>query len=156
MVVLDQLRLHRHPALAFELAIPAGATVTSDLPPVMRLTEVRPNGFTPTLAVTAETLAADVDLTVWVDASVLEQQRWLAGARELDREPVQMKTGAAIRTLAHHASGAHAVTLEQWWTVVGTRGWLVSAACASTDYDQLTDTFSSSAESFRPLGVEDP
>ncbi len=156
MPIPDQIRLHRYPGLAFELAVPPRATVVSDLPPVVRLGAEQPGGFVPTLAVTAETLAADVDLAGWVDASVRERERWLVGARELDRESVQMKTGAAIRTLAHHAAGPHAVTLEQWWTVVGSRGWLVSAACASGDYDGLAGTFRSSAESFGPLGTEDP
>jgi len=101
-------------------------------------------------------LDPDLDLDRWVDGSVPERAAWLAGVRELDREPVNTTAGPSIRTLAHHAVGPHAVTLEQWWTVVNARGWVVSAACASADYDRVADTFRGAAESFRPDGAESP
>jgi len=152
----DSQSRYRHPGLGFELTIPDGVTVASELPPVLRLGGEGDGGFAPTLAVTAETLDPDLDLDRWVDGSVPERAAWLAGARELDREPVHTTAGPSIRTLAHHAAGPHAVTLEQWWTVVSTRGWVVSAACATSDYDRMADTFRSAAESFRPDGAEGP
>lgn len=141
---------YRHPGLGFELAIPNGATVVSELPPVLRLGPEGEGGFAPTLAVTAQTLDPDLGLDRWVDASLPERAAWLAGARELDREPVHTTAGPSIRTLVHHAVGPHAVTLEQWWTMVSSRGWAVSAVCASADYDRVADTFRSTAESFCP------
>jgi hypothetical protein len=154
MFHVDQL--YRHRGLAFELILPDGATVVSELPPVVRLTVEGKGGFAPTLAVTAETLDPELDLADWVTSSLPERALWLTAAREIDREPVHTTAGPSIRTLVHHAVGPHAVTLEQWWTAVSTRGWVVSAACASADYDRVANTFRCAAESFRPDGAESP
>jgi hypothetical protein len=85
---------YRHPGLGFELAVPAPFTGVSELPPVLRLGGEGEGGFAPTLAVTAQMLDPDLDLDRWVDGSVPELAAWLAGVRELDREPVHTRAGA--------------------------------------------------------------
>jgi hypothetical protein len=42
------------------------------------------------------------------------------------------------------------VTLEQWWLRAGSRRWVLSASCATLDYDALADAFAALATSFAP------
>jgi hypothetical protein len=141
-------RRYRHPTAGFELDLPAGAEMALDLPPVVTI----PGGggeFAANCLIAAEP-ADDTTLGEWVGAAWMAQEAALEAFRPLDRGAAELAGHAAERTLAHHVMGPHAVTLEQWWLRAGGRRWVLSASCATLDYDALADAFAALATSFAP------
>ena len=146
------MAVYRHPELGFGLALPEGARVALELPPVALLHPERDWEFQPAFAVTAEPEAAETVLEDWVAAALGGQARELLGFRALDRGPDRIGGVPATRTLAHYLRGDHAVTLEQWWLSAEGRRWVLSASCATLDFDELADRFEELARGFEPPG----
>ncbi len=146
---------YRHPDLGFSVALPPGAEVLDDVP-FAALVAVEPDAsedaFRANLVVTVEELPGEYaeDPEGYADASVAAQAATLAGFRLIDREPVALDGGPAIRLLAHHDVAGQAVTLEQWQLVAGGRGYTLTASCWTLDYDALADAFAASARTFVP------
>ena len=54
--------------------------------------------------------------------------------------------------LAHHVDGAgRALTMEQWFTLDGDRGWTLTATCETWSYDEVAEVFADLAEAWRPV-----
>lgn len=128
----------RYGGLGFSVALPPGASVALELPPVIALGGGERWDFRPVLVVAAEELAPGTSVDTWVDSGLIGQADALVGADVFDRQPAEIADGEAVRTLIHHAHNQHAVALEQWWMIVAARGWVLSASCAAPDYDRVS------------------
>jgi hypothetical protein len=143
------VRHYRHPTAGFELDLPAGAEMALDLPPVVTV----PGGggeFGANCVIAAEPARDETVLDEWVGAAWMAQESALDAFRPLDRGDARLGGRAGEHTLAHHVVGPHAVTLEQWWLLAEGRRWVLSASCATLDYDALADPFAALATSFAP------
>jgi hypothetical protein len=49
----------------------------------------------------------------------------------------------------HHVAGGRSLTLTQWWLAARARMHVLSATCATPDYNGLADVFVAAASSFR-------
>lgn len=139
-----------HPSLGFSLTLPASARVAAEVPPVIFLGADRQWELPPSFVVTVPgPSAAAGSLEEWVDRELGEQvaASGVASTRLLDRA----SSGPdGIRTLSSLLYRGRAVTLEQWWRRAEGRGWIVSASCATLDYDELSDEIAALAASFEP------
>jgi hypothetical protein len=126
-----------------DLELPEGFALQAQLPPVIGHV-AREHDFQPNLIVTAQPLAEGASVEAWVDANLAEQLGLLIAARLIDRER-QDGSPPGERTLVHHVHGPHSVTLEQWWRWAPGRGCVVSASCATLDYDEFAGPFASLA-----------
>ena len=145
---------YRHPELGFELDVPDGMEVREDMPG-MALVAVEPGAepssrFRANLVVTVEPVEAGTGLEAYTDASLRAQGELLSAHHVIDRETTDVRGGPAIRTLAHHAQGALAITIEQWRSLAGSRAYTVTASCATLDYAAVADGFRDAAESLVP------
>jgi len=138
---VDPVARYRHPELGFAIDLPAGAEVVAELPPVVALDPAGGRTFQPTCVITAEPLVRGLGLEAWVDSGWELQRDRLVAPLLIDRQPAEVGGRPALRTLAHHSVGDHAVTLEQWWALGPDRGWALSASCATLDYDEVADAF---------------
>jgi len=141
---------YRHAELGFTLDLPYGMEVIVELPPTVALEPTRDWSFQPTCVVTAEPRPPGLNLEAWVDAGWQIQEERLFAARLIDRQATEIGGAPAVQTLAHHTVRDHAVTLEQWWLLGATRGWALSASCATLDYDGVTELFRTLASGFEP------
>jgi hypothetical protein len=144
-----------HPGLGFSIALPPGAEVLDGVPFVALVAvepDVSEDAFRANLVVTVEELPGEFagDPERYADASVAALAATLAGFHLIDREPVALEGGPAIRLLAHHDVAGQAVTLEQWQLVAGERGYTLTASCWTLDYAALADAFAASAATFVP------
>lgn len=144
----------RYGGLGFPVALPPGASVALELPPVIALEGGERWDFRPVLVVAAEELAPATSVDTWVDSGLISQSDTLVGAEVLDRQSAEIAGGQAVRTLVHHAHDQHAVALEQWWLIVAARGWVLSASCAAPDYDRVADDFAQLVAGFVPVAGE--
>jgi hypothetical protein len=124
-----------------DLELPHGFALQAELPTVI-VHVAREHEFQPNLIVTAQPLAEGASLEAWVEANLQEQLGLLAAPGLIDRVR-QDKSLRAERTLIHHVHGPHSVTLEQWWRLASGRGCVVSASCATLDYDEFAGPFAS-------------
>jgi hypothetical protein len=126
-----------------ELELPDGFALRAQLPTVMAHV-AREHDFQPNVIVTAQPLSEATSVEAWVEANLAEQHGLLTAARLIDRER-EDGSPPAERTLIHHVHGPHSVTLEQWWRHTAGRGYVVSASCATLDYDEFAEPFASLA-----------
>lgn len=144
------MRRYRHPETGFAFDLPDGMEVVVELPSTVVLEPAEEWSLQPTCVVTAEPGPGDLGLEAWVDSGWHIQQERLVAPRLIDRQPAEVAGAPAVRTLSHHVIRAHAVTLEQWWLLDGTRGWALSASCATLDYDRVADSFEVLVSGFEP------
>lgn len=145
-----------HPELGFALELPAGAEIREDVAGIA-VAAVDPDPepasrFRANLTVTVEPVPPGAGVQAYTDASLATQDRVLAGHRLIDRSAATLRGGCATRTLAHHAQGSLAITIEQWRLVAGELAYTVTASCATLDYAAVADPLSEAAESLVPAG----
>jgi hypothetical protein len=126
-----------------DLELPAGFALQAELPTVI-VHVAREHDFQPNVIVTAQPVPEETSVEGWVEANLAEQRGLLTAARLIDRER-EDGSRRAERTLIHHVHGPHSVTLEQWWRRTAGRGYVVSASCATLDYDEFAEPFASLA-----------
>lgn len=141
----------QHPSLGFALTLPASARVAAEVPPLILLGADRRWELPPSFMITVPSPgAAAGSLEEWVDRVLGEQATapGVASTRLLDRG----SSGPdGIRTLSSLFYRGRAITLEQWWRRRAEgRGWIISASCATLDYDELGDEIAALAASFEP------
>lgn len=69
---------------------------------------------------------------------------------DLERLEIDGRPGG--RRLAHHVDRAgRALTMEQWFTLDGTRGWTLTATLHTPRYDELADACAAAAAAWRPV-----
>ena len=70
----------------------------------------------------------------------------------IDLEKLQVDGRPGGRRLAHHVDDAgRALTLEQWFTLDGDRGWTLTATCETWSYDELAEDLAAMASAWRPV-----
>jgi hypothetical protein len=144
---------YRHPELGFELELPDGIEVHDDMDG-MALVAVEPSkpssGFQANLVVTVEEVGPGTPVESYTEASLRSQGEVLYAHRLIDLEATTLAGRPATRTLAHHAQGHLAITIEQWRVVEVALAYTVTGSCATLDYATLADGFREAAESLVP------
>ncbi len=147
-----ELRRYERPEGRFAIDLPAQSEILEDVDGIA-LVAVEPadiGAFRANLNIVIERLGEPLDLDDYLERSVEVQQRQMSRFRLLDRAPAVLGDGLdARRTLAVHEVDGVAVVLEQWRTVRDDLGYVLSASCGGLDYDEVADTMSTCAESFR-------
>lgn len=70
----------------------------------------------------------------------------------IDLEKLEIDARPGGRRLAHHVDGnGRALTMEQWFTLDGDRGWTLTATCETWSYDDLAEVFATLAQTWRPV-----
>ena len=144
---------YRHPELGFELDVPEGTELRDDMDGLALVAlepGVPPSGFRANLVVTVEEVAPATPVGPYTDASLRSQGELLLGHRLIDLEITAVAGRPATRTLAHHAQGHLAITIEQWRLVEGSHAYTVTGSCATLDYAGVADGFREAAESLVP------
>lgn len=143
----------RHPELGFELTVPEGVQLSTELPGIalaVRDGDDAPAGaFRPTLTVTAEEVGPHTELDDYVAVSLATQERLLRAPRLLDREPAEVAGRPGVRTLVHHNQDGEAVVVEQWRVRDGDLGYVISATCAALEFGELGEALAAVATTFR-------
>lgn len=97
------------------------------------------------------------------DVGDLSFRDWQAGTDELlprtlddylllDLERLELDGRPGGRRLAHHVDAAgRALTMEQWFTLDGRRGWSLTATVHTPRYDELADSLATAAAGWRPV-----
>lgn len=133
----------------FGLSTPPGWEVIEDLDDTVALALLEPEapaGFRANIVVTLETV--DDDIETWQQTIEEQLAQNLPQYTVIDRERVNDRL---IRRLGHYVADATGpVTMEQWATVRGMIGYVVTASVATLSYDSLTDLFTAVADSFQP------
>jgi hypothetical protein len=137
---------YRHPELGFELTVPDGWRVLTDVPPVVLGPGAERRAFAPNVVITAESGGGE-PAEQWLERALQQELELLEGAQLVDRWPPDGPHGA-VRTLVHHVTEGRPVALTQWWLTAGQRRWVVSASCAPLDYDMLADDVAAIGQSF--------
>lgn len=147
----ERWRSFQHATAGFSISLPGHLDLSTDVDGVA-LAAVEEVGD--------EQLAASVVVTVErVDTS----QAWIERSRDrvvaalshgylLDEERLtDTGSDADARILVHYLHPAHGGTvLEQWLTLSGGYGYVVSCTAPALEYDELADAFNRVGESFRP------
>jgi hypothetical protein len=147
-----RLAAYRHPAAGFTIPLPSGWERVEDTEGVA-LIAVEPERspwFRANLVVTIERLPAGMDLAGWAEAGLDHLRRTLRDLLLLDLEHTEVGGRPAHRTLAHHATEAGAVTMEQWTLLGRALGYTLAASVGTLEYDDLADLFATVAAGFRP------
>jgi hypothetical protein len=153
-----ELVTYRHPELHFSIDLPPEIEIGDDVPHVAvvaveRADVVPPGSFRANLNVVVEQGPPGMDLDGYVEASLEQQRRSMAGFRLIDREDLTISDVPAVRTLAHfHGSEVLALVVEQWRLIARGLGWVVTASSDAISYGGRADAFAACAESLR---VED-
>ena len=70
----------------------------------------------------------------------------------VDLEKLQVDGCPGGRRLAHHVDDSgRALTMEQWFTLDGDRGWTLTATCETWAYDEVAEVFAALASTWRPV-----
>lgn len=97
------------------------------------------------------------------DTAGLTFRDWQVGTEEVlprmlddfllvDLERVEVDGLPGGRRLAHHVDArGRALTMEQWFTLSGERGWTLTATCETWTYDELADVLAALAAEWRPV-----
>lgn len=146
---------YRHPELGFSIDLPPDLELADDVPHVavvaVERAEMLPDGtFRGSLNVVVEDGPPGMDLDAYLEASLEQQQRGMAGFRLIDREDTEVGGVPAVRTLAHYkGSEVLALVVEQWRLIARGLGWVVTATSDPITYAGRADAFAASAETLR-------
>ncbi len=153
----ERLVGYRHPGLDFGLPLPSQWERVEDAQqgvPLVALEPDRGPWFRANAVVTVEGLAPGMDLAGWQEHALTLLGRTLREFILIDTEATEVGGRPARRTLAHHATEAGAVTLEQWATVARGLGFTLSTSVGTLEYDDLADMFAAMAAGFDPTEPE--
>ena len=88
----------------------------------------------------------------WQVATDQVLPRVLADYLLIDLEKLDVDARPGGRRLAHHVDDSgRALTMEQWFTLEGDRGWTLTATCETWSYDDLAEVFADLAAGWRPV-----
>lgn len=88
----------------------------------------------------------------WQVATDEVMPRALADYLVIDLEKLDVDAIPGGRRLAHHVDhSGRALTMEQWFTLDGDRGWTLTATCETWAYDDLAEVFADLAAGWRPV-----
>lgn len=118
---------------------------------VEALPEDAPGQFRANLVLTCD----DTSLMGFRDWQVATDEvlpRTLTDYLVVDLERLEIDGCQGGRRLAHHLDGVgRPLTMEQWFTQQGERGWSLTATVETWRYDELADLFAHAAASWRPV-----
>lgn len=147
------LREHHHPGAGFKMGLPAGYDVELDPRPEIALAGIAadpdPWGFRTNVVVSTDALDRGMTLRAWQSGADALFERTLTDYLLLDIEHVHVGERAGVRRLAHHNAQGRAITMEQWSTVDGTRGYTLTASVSTLAYPALAYDLAAIAATFR-------
>jgi hypothetical protein len=129
------LEVHRHSGAGFELPLPPGWERVEDADGCA-LIAIEPPRAEPhmraNVVVTVERVPPDEPFDAWADRSLAALEDSLREYRLIDRD--------GPRALGHYRHAEYGgVNLEQWLTLSGHWGYVVSCTTAALEYDDLCD-----------------
>jgi hypothetical protein len=139
------LEVHRHSGAGFELPLPPGWERVEDANGCALLA-IEPPRAEPHLranvVVTVERVSRDETLAAWADRSFAALEDSLRRYRLIDRD--------GAHGLGHYVHADYGgVNLEQWLTLAGDWGYVVSCTTAALEYDDLCDLMQAIGEGLR-------
>ncbi|MGH8793272.1 MAG: hypothetical protein ACRDXX_11580 [Stackebrandtia sp.] len=144
---------YRHPDAGFTLALPVGWELRENPQPNVSLIVFEPetsDGFRANAVVTVEELPEELDLESWQHSSDELLEHAFGEYILIDREHIEVDGQSVVRRLAHHAGeDTGSVTMEQWATVDGDKGYTFTTSVSTMAYDSHADLFSEMAQQFR-------
>jgi hypothetical protein len=114
--------------------------------------ESDPWGFRTNVVVTVDELDRGMTLLAWQGGADELLPSALGDFLLVDREHVYVGERAGIRRLVHYAVDGRSVTLQQWATIEGPRGYTLSASVSTLAYPRLGSELESIAATFRVFG----
>jgi hypothetical protein len=124
------------PELGLSLAAPPGTDVVRKQPLFLWLREIDDLRPWFAMAHAPTELQSPED---WVADELARQQLTMVVPLLIAHEACELWGQPGIRTLMHHAVEERAMTLVQWWTLVGAHGCLASASCVTPHYHLVAD-----------------
>lgn len=150
---------HRHPGHGFAISLPPEWQVRLDEPDGVALLGIEPEpdpwGFRTNVVVTVENLGAEVMLPDWQAAATELLPQTLTDYLLLDLQAGHVGEQPALRRLAHHDADGRAVTMEQWATIEGSRGFTLTASVSTLAYPGVSQRLAAMATTFR-IQVDPP
>jgi hypothetical protein len=144
---------HRHPGHGFAISLPAGWQVHLDEPEGVALLGVEPEpdpwGFRTNVVVTVEDLNDEVTLAGWQAGATALLPETLSDYLLLDLQAGHVGAHAGLRRLAHHDADGRAVTMEQWATIDGARGFTLTASVSTLAYPGVSVRLAAIAGTFQ-------
>jgi hypothetical protein len=144
---------HRHPGHGFAISLPDGWQVRLDEPAGVALLGVEPEadpwGFRTNVVVTVEDLNDEVTLAGWQAGATALLPETLTDYLLLDLQSGHVGERAGLRRLAHHDADGRAVTMEQWATIEGARGFTLTASVSTLDYPGVSVRLAAIARTFQ-------
>lgn len=114
------------------LPVPADWLITTPNEDVIRLVAAEPveaDSYASTIVLTVEQLQAGTGLRTWQQQVDLTLSTILCDYLLIDIEHCEVAGHPGVRRLSHHVTPEqHAVSLEQWSTIVGTAGLTVTVS----------------------------
>lgn len=111
----------------------------------------RPGLFRSNLVLTCDDLGG-MSFRDWQAGTDEVLRRTLADYLLVDLERLQVDGRPGGRRLAHHVDDAgRALTMEQWFTQDGDRGWTLTATVDTWFYDGVADDLAGVAATWRPI-----
>ena len=141
----------------FALEHPAGWEATDDAPGCIVLVitpEAGMDGFRANVTLTTTMLSGALNAEGLASAQLATLGELLTDARLVDRAPASLLGRPGERVLLTYRQGLHSLALEQCWSIAGEGAVVLSATCASLDYDRYADTFARMAASLRVVAPE--
>lgn len=138
-------------AAGLRLRAPVDWEVITDPTPGVCAVALEPSeqdgAFRTNLVVTVSSV--DTDLESWQGAADDLLAEVLDDYRLLDLELVEVAGRPALRRLGHHRVDGRGVTLEQWSTLVGTRGHTFTFTAGDLAYNTAADVFGETVATIR-------
>lgn len=149
----DLLAMYRHSAAGFAMPAPRTWTVRENPQDQVAVAVIAPESdgdFRPNLVVTIDELEPGRTLESWQEFTESVSPQLLGEYLLLDNELLERHGHPVFRRLAHHANpDGVALTMEQWCTVRGRRGYTLTGTAATMDLQQTTGLFAAVARGFR-------
>ena len=115
--------------------------------------EADPWGFRSNAVVVLDRLDRGMTLWAWQDGADQLMPGQLRDYLPIDRAPVQIGDRAGVQRLAHHNADGRSVTMAQWATVDGARGYTLTVSVSTLAYPHLVETVAHIGASFQIAGV---
>lgn len=112
------------------------------------------HGFRANVTLTTAMLGGAMDAEGFASAQLATLGELLTDARLVDRAPASLLDRPGERVLLTYRQGLYSLALEQRWSVAGEGAVVLSATCASLDYDRYAETFARMAASLRVVAAE--
>lgn len=150
----DPFITYHHATARFTMPVPSDWAIHEDPHEQVAVAAIAPGheaDFHSNVVVTVDELEPDRTIESWQEFTETTSAQVLDQYLLIDNETFEVDGHAVFRRLAHHAnSGGEALTMEQWSTVRGRRGYTVTATTPTLGAYTFTGVFAAIAHGFRP------